>query len=590
MAERLQRLVMHAFRGVPGEMAVDFGSGQSIAVYGDNGTGKSTIADALEWYFTGEIELLPTRGASTPSATWGAKATVTSVEVVTDGVARRQGWSSRTSARRRRFAATGRETFLLRGRTLADFINKTKTEKWKALVEILRPGRHREPARGPAARAQRPAQAGQGGRGAGRTRVRRALASGDEAVTRRDRAARASSRSARCSAWSRPTRSTQVVDPGMDHGRASAPARPAPSRRSARALLAEIKALSTPAARQEARCEAWNALVVSEAGAGLPRGVADPGGEAAARDADRSTDAARSAARRWTRRTLARENRERAGRHDGSLAGAGEGPRCDRSAGRRPRARPHDRRRALHARARRSRRSSCHRSRRFRARAARQPRRARAASTSKALADVPGRGSGSGTRAPGSSRRRQRRPKPGTRDSQLVMLAAICQQIKSWRAAEKTAARGARAPRPGRARLRRLSGRSRRRIWPALLTQISRRVAQIYCGAPPGRGPRGGQHRAVDGQGRRAGHRLPRLAPAPAARRAQRVAPELAGHRALPGHGGDLQRAARLPGARRRDQQLRPRAPRPSSPSSWPTGSPTGSSWSSPTTTSSSST
>ena len=29
------------------------------------------------------------------------------------------------------------ETFLLRGRTLADFINKTKTEKWKALVEIL---------------------------------------------------------------------------------------------------------------------------------------------------------------------------------------------------------------------------------------------------------------------------------------------------------------------------------------------------------------------------------------------------------------------------------------------------------------------
>jgi hypothetical protein len=30
-----------------------------------------------------------------------------------------------------------RETFLLRGRTLADFINKSKTEKWKALVEIL---------------------------------------------------------------------------------------------------------------------------------------------------------------------------------------------------------------------------------------------------------------------------------------------------------------------------------------------------------------------------------------------------------------------------------------------------------------------
>ena len=62
MTEKIQRLVMHAFRGVPGEMTVDFGKGESLAVYGDNGTGKSTIADALEWYFTGEIEFLRHEG------------------------------------------------------------------------------------------------------------------------------------------------------------------------------------------------------------------------------------------------------------------------------------------------------------------------------------------------------------------------------------------------------------------------------------------------------------------------------------------------------------------------------------------------
>ena len=45
--------------------------------------------------------------------------------------------SSRTSGTPEAFQAIRRETFLLRGRTLADFINKTKTEKWKALVEIL---------------------------------------------------------------------------------------------------------------------------------------------------------------------------------------------------------------------------------------------------------------------------------------------------------------------------------------------------------------------------------------------------------------------------------------------------------------------
>ena len=53
MNERVLRLAMHAFRGVPGEMTVDFGKGESIAVYRDNGTGKSTIADALEWYCHG---------------------------------------------------------------------------------------------------------------------------------------------------------------------------------------------------------------------------------------------------------------------------------------------------------------------------------------------------------------------------------------------------------------------------------------------------------------------------------------------------------------------------------------------------------
>ena len=60
--EKLQRLVMHAFRGIPSEMTVDFGKGESTVVCGDNGTGKSTIADALEWYFTGDIELLSHEG------------------------------------------------------------------------------------------------------------------------------------------------------------------------------------------------------------------------------------------------------------------------------------------------------------------------------------------------------------------------------------------------------------------------------------------------------------------------------------------------------------------------------------------------
>jgi len=136
VSERLHRLVMKAFRGVPGELPVDFGEGRSMAVFGDNGTGKSTIADALEWYFTGQIELLSHEGRqhAIRNVTNGSAPTV--VEVVTNGSL--GGTISSEQAPAAGICQLSRkETFLLRGRTLADFINKTKSEKWKALAEIL---------------------------------------------------------------------------------------------------------------------------------------------------------------------------------------------------------------------------------------------------------------------------------------------------------------------------------------------------------------------------------------------------------------------------------------------------------------------
>src|SRR5262245_30723090 len=86
VSEKLQRLVMHAFRGIPSDLTVDFGKGESTVVYGDNGTGKSTIADALEWYFTGEIELLSHEGRQhAVRYVGGDDDGVTSIEIVTDG-------------------------------------------------------------------------------------------------------------------------------------------------------------------------------------------------------------------------------------------------------------------------------------------------------------------------------------------------------------------------------------------------------------------------------------------------------------------------------------------------------------------------
>src|SRR6476620_5594571 len=110
------RLVMHAFRGVPTEMTVDFGHGESTVVYGENGTEKSTSADALELYFKGEIELLSHEGRQHAVRHVGGDSDgVTSVEVLTSG---RLGGKVVFPDERtpETFEALRRETFLLRGR------------------------------------------------------------------------------------------------------------------------------------------------------------------------------------------------------------------------------------------------------------------------------------------------------------------------------------------------------------------------------------------------------------------------------------------------------------------------------------------
>jgi energy-coupling factor transporter ATP-binding protein EcfA2 len=267
VTEKVQRLVMHAFRGVPGEMTVDFGKGESLAVYGDNGTGKSTIADALEWYFTGEIELLCHEGRQhAVRHVGGDGGGTTSVEVVTDGTL--GGTVVFPDERQPEvFRSTRRETFLLRGRTLADFINKTKTEKWKALVEILGLDaiesvredlqKARNDLRKESKAAEELVQSS-----------RRALASGDEAVTHETVLGNLQQICGMLGV-DPPESLDRAVDPSWLTGAIGASASGAePSDRDS--LLTELRTLSAPSVDTGA-LEGWNALVSSERARLLPR-------------------------------------------------------------------------------------------------------------------------------------------------------------------------------------------------------------------------------------------------------------------------------------------------------------------------------
>ena len=47
-------------RGVRNDIAVPL-DGKSVLIYGDNGTGKSTLSDVLEWFYYGKVKHLSSK-------------------------------------------------------------------------------------------------------------------------------------------------------------------------------------------------------------------------------------------------------------------------------------------------------------------------------------------------------------------------------------------------------------------------------------------------------------------------------------------------------------------------------------------------
>jgi energy-coupling factor transporter ATP-binding protein EcfA2 len=477
VTEKVQRLVMHAFRGVPAEMTVDFGKGESIAIYGDNGTGKSTIADALEWYFTGEIELLSHEGRQHAVRHVGSdEAGVTSVEVMTNGTL---GGKVVFPDERQpeAFQAIRRETFLLRGRTLADFINKTKTEKWKALVQILGLDdieslredlqRARNELRKESKAAEEQVRAYRG-----------ALASAGEQVTHETVLA---SFQQICGMLGvdLPGSLDQAADPAWLATAVGASAGDSePSDRES--LLADLRTLSAPAFDKSA-LESWNALVGSKRARLLPRA-------SLVREAKRLVDAqqidgrcpvcgqtvdvkklARSIESALVDVMEAAQEFERV--RDPITQWAAE-----LRAG-------HDRRSALHDRARAS---------------------------ALELPPLPSPPSEGLQRCVGSLApvdvaastaylselrkwdqavrrvaQKTSAPEATTRDSQLMMLAALCQQVNMWRSAERRAAQALKAITLADRVFEAYQAKQKDDL-AELLKRISRRVAHIYGALHPG--------------------------------------------------------------------------------------------------------
>ncbi len=478
VTERLQRLVMHAFRGVPTEMTVDFGNGESTVVYGENGTGKSTIADALEWYFRGEIELLSHEGRQHAVRHVGGDGEgVTSVEVLTSGMLGGKVVfpDERTPDT---FEALRRETFLLRGRTLADFINKTKTEKWKALVEILgldaieslREDLQR--VRNDLRKASKTAEE--------EVRVyRRALSSGADTVSE-ETVLDSLRQICELLGVDPPQSLDQVAEPSWITAAAGASANVSAS--SGREnLLAEIGAITAPDFNKSV-FEAWNKLVVSDRARLLPRA-------SLVREAKRLFEAQSIEAGRCPLCGQKVDQKVLARRIESALVEMMDASR-DLERVRDPILQQadelesaHDRREAIYDRA---------RGLDLEIPPVPPLPDARIQDQVGALAPVDAAAITSylsevrrWDKTVGKLGRQISTPEPSERDSQLMMLAALCQQIRAWQQAEKKSARAERAQTIAETVFDAYQRKQKDDVGE-LLESISGRVAKIYSALHPG--------------------------------------------------------------------------------------------------------
>jgi len=146
---KIKYLRLKSFRGVRKELHIPL-EGKSIVFYGDNGTGKSSITDSIEWFFYNKIEHLSSTEIDLKTATrnyFAPEEDRTEVEINFNNniLDASKGFLSNDAPK---FSKTDevfkkfindsqKENFILRNRDLGNFILSTKGDKLKNLLDII---------------------------------------------------------------------------------------------------------------------------------------------------------------------------------------------------------------------------------------------------------------------------------------------------------------------------------------------------------------------------------------------------------------------------------------------------------------------
>ncbi|POS02125.1 RecF/RecN/SMC family protein [Flavobacterium croceum DSM 17960] len=152
MATKINEINLKGIRGAKDTLKLPL-NGKSVLLYGDNGTGKSSISDSLEWFFTDKVEHLSSLEIDLKEALRNAKIDASETSEVklsftnnkvdaTKSIYYKKAklvseFNNTSEDFTKFFTDTKNENLILRFKNLTNFVDNTKTEKLKYLSEII---------------------------------------------------------------------------------------------------------------------------------------------------------------------------------------------------------------------------------------------------------------------------------------------------------------------------------------------------------------------------------------------------------------------------------------------------------------------
>ncbi len=152
MPTKLKKITISGLRGVQNSFELPL-SEKSILLYGDNGTGKSSISDSLEWFFYDRVRHLSSseidfKEALRNSNIDDSKESFVQIEFSHNNINAAKKLSinrgklisdvsNKTSDFQKHLNTTQNENIILRYQYLTEFIDKTKGDKLKSLADVI---------------------------------------------------------------------------------------------------------------------------------------------------------------------------------------------------------------------------------------------------------------------------------------------------------------------------------------------------------------------------------------------------------------------------------------------------------------------